>query len=176
MNSDSPALRNLFQIPEGVPPQTISIRPASQQHGTVRLRCGVAGVALIPAGIAPHGHISNVEIITLSMRLSEAQGGDTGAMSRTSMVRRSLKRLLGVHAIRQGVQVCTKVDLQHRKLEISMLGSPTIFPLRFALRTRSNANTKADIDQAWNCFIGQPSTLQDFEVSNRRSDQHYRQF
>ena len=58
-----------------------------------------------------------------------------------------------------------RVDLQYCKLETSMLGSPTIFPHRFALRTRSNVNTKADIDQVWNCFIGQPSTLQDLEMS-----------
>lgn len=64
----------------------------------------------------------------------------------------------------QGVEVCKKVDLQHSKLEIQVLGRPKNLPHNFVLRLKAKENTKAGFDRAWNCFIGQPSTVQGLEV------------
>ncbi|KAF2632542.1 hypothetical protein BU25DRAFT_76618 [Macroventuria anomochaeta] len=139
--------------------------PAPQHDRTARLRCGVA---VTPAGVSPHGHVSpTLETITLSMRLSEAQSGALEQSPETAwsenLSNDDSTLHLAYHPPR--ISVCVKVGLQHSKLETTMLGSPTIFPHNIALRLRAKMSTKADIDQAWNCFIGQPSILQGLEMS-----------
>lgn len=121
-----------------------------------------------PAGVPPHGYVSPTlkpsRYRCGSARLRVDHWSNYLEQYGQNVSRSFIRRLL-LRTVCQVTEVCIEVGLQHSKLETMMLGSPTIFPQRLSLRVRSKMNTKADVDLAWNCFIGRPSNFQGLEMS-----------